>query len=70
MSVKMRCSSCGRKRVAFAENLTGAPCCRYCTERQLSEKLGRTVLLTPSGKDSVSGKGVGQLFREAYGWRR
>ncbi len=69
MPVK-RYSICHSRRVAFAENITGALVCRFCVERQLSEKLGRTVLLTPRGKDSVSGKGVGQLFQEAYGWRR
>lgn len=65
MSVKVRCSSCGKKRVAFAENITGAAACRFCTERQLSERLGRIVLLTPSGKDSRSGNTFEQLVAEA-----
>ena len=65
MSVKVRCCSCGRRRVAFAENITGAAACRFCTERQLAARLGRPVLLSPQGRDSVSGKTFERLLAEA-----
>ena len=66
-SPKAKCCRCGAKRVIFRTNLTGAPLCRYCVETGLSGALGRLVLLSPKGKDSVSGKSYDELWKECRG---
>lgn len=65
MTNTIRCLGCNRRRVPFAKTLLRSPRCRMCTEKYLADKLGRLVLLSPAGKDSVSGKSFEELAEEA-----
>lgn len=64
MSETIRCPGCNRRRKAFGQTLLGAVLCRDCTGARISKRLGRVVLLTPQGKDSLSGQTFEELLEE------
>ena len=64
MTTAVRCPSCNQRRKPFGRTLLGAVLCRFCTEKRISKRLGRIVLLTPQGKDSRTGQTFEELLAE------
>ena len=64
MSNTINCPGCNRRRKALGQTLMGAALCRPCTANRMSKRLGRLVLLTAQGKDSLTGQTFEELLEE------
>lgn len=64
MSETVKCPRCNRRRKPFGRTILNAVLCRFCTEKSIGARLGRVVLLTHAGKDTVSGKTFDELMAE------
>lgn len=64
MTNAVRCPDCNQRRKPISRTLLGGPFCRFCTEKRISKRLGRMVLITPQGKDSQTGKTFEELLEE------